>query len=64
MRCVVLQRTLNHRLQPAPKGGEIQMLKAFTVIAMAVVVLSLGACAHKEASSSSTTSTASKGYSK
>ena len=38
------------------------MLKFFTVIAMAVVVLSIGACAHKE--TASTPAPASKGYSK
>jgi len=38
------------------------MLKFFTVIAMTVAMLSLGACAHKDTTTQSTA--ASKGYSK
>lgn len=39
------------------------MIKFLTVIVMAVAVLSLGACAHKEAPATKTV-TASKGYTK
>ena len=40
-------------------------MKYITVIAMTVAALALGACAHKEAAQTTTTSTASsKGYAK
>lgn len=40
------------------------MIKYLTVIAMAAAVLSLGACAHKEAKTTTTSTAATKGYSK
>ena len=48
---------------PHGKEAKIQMLKSLTVILMAVAVLSLGACAHKD-TATTTSSSASKGYSK
>ena len=45
------------------KGGKHYM-KYLAIIALAVAALSLGACSHKDTSSTTTTHSASTGYSK
>jgi len=48
----------------AQKGGKTNKMKYLAIIALAAVALSLGACASKEPTSASTTTSASTGYSK
>lgn len=66
MRCLKEVPCLEEPEQPAGKGGEIKLkfIKAIMIVAVLAGALSLGACAHKQETATTSTSASTHGYSK